>query len=728
MAIVRVALPVATDQLFDYWLPAGLAVETGSVLRVTLARRRMLGIAMELVDTPAVAPERLAPVDEIVTTLPPLPEDLRALGRFVSEYYQQPIGQCLAQMLPPLGGGGIRREALAARYRLTAAGRVALAELEAKPGSRLRPLHAALSAPEGASTVALRGCGAHAWRTFAAWRRSGLVEAVAPPPCERAARAAALNADQQAALGAALPEPWAFAPSLLQGVTGSGKTEVYFAAAARTIAAGRQALLLVPEINLTPQLEARIAQALPGVAATVLHSSLPAAVRLARWLAAMRGETELLVGTRLAVFAPLPRLGLIVVDEEHDASFKQQEGVRYHARDVAVYRARLRSVPVILGSATPSLESYTSARRGRYRWLKLPRRAIAGSSLPAVRIVPNRSAASRDGLGASLREAIDLRLARGEQTLLFINRRGFAPSLLCVACAWKAMCPRCAARLVVHREAGVLRCHHCGHAQAIPVACPQCGNQDLLPLGFGTQRLEGALAQLYPSARVLRIDRDSTRRRGSFVAMQRAIAAGEVDILVGTQMLAKGHDFPRLTLVGVLGADNALYSADFRATERLFALLEQVAGRAGRGELPGEVIVQTDFAEHPLYAALTTHDYDRFATALLAERELLDLPPFTHLALLSAEAPRREAVSAFLEQAAAKGRALLAANALRCEVYSPVAAGLARRAGLERGQVLVQSAERSALHGFLPRWRAQLEGLRQRRVRWELDVDPLAFA
>jgi primosomal protein N' (replication factor Y) (superfamily II helicase) len=728
VAIVRVALPVATDQLFDYWLPAGLAVETGSVLRVTLARRRMLGIAMELVDTPAVAPERLAPVDEIVTTLPPLPEDLRALGRFVSEYYQQPIGQCLAQMLPPLGGSGNRREALAARYRLTAAGRVALAELEAKPGSRLWPLHAALSAPEGASTVALRGCGAHPWRTFAAWRRSGLVEAVAPPPGERAARAATLNADQQAALGAALPEPWAFAPSLLQGVTGSGKTEVYFAAAARTIAAGRQALLLVPEINLTPQLEARIAQALPGVAATVLHSGLPAAARLSRWLAAMRGETELLVGTRLAVFAPLPRLGLIVVDEEHDASFKQQEGVRYHARDVAVYRARLRAVPVILGSATPSLESYTSARRGRYRWLKLPRRAIAGSSLPAVRIVPNRSAASREGLGASLREAIGLRLARGEQTLLFINRRGFAPSLLCVACAWKAMCPRCAARLVVHREAGVLRCHHCGHAQAIPVACPQCGNQDLLPLGFGTQRLEGALAELYPSARVLRIDRDSTRRRGSFVAMQRAIAAGEVDILVGTQMLAKGHDFPRLTLVGVLGADNALYSADFRATERLFALLEQVAGRAGRGELPGEVIVQTDFPEHPLYAALTTHDYDRFATALLAERELLDLPPFTHLALLSAEAPRREAVSAFLEQAAAKGRALLAANALRCEVYSPVAAGLARRAGLERGQVLVQSAERSALHGFLPRWRAQLEGLRQRRVRWELDVDPLAFA
>ena len=728
MAIVRVALPVATDQLFDYWLPAGLAVESGSVLRVTLARRRLLGIAMELVDAPAVAPERLAPVDEILGSLPPLPEDLRTLGRFVSEYYQQPIGQCLAQMLPPLGGGGKPREALAARYRLTAAGRAALAGLEAKPDSRLGRLHAALGAAEGGPLPALRACGPHAWRTFAAWRADHLVEAVPAPRCEPAAGSAVLNADQQAALDAALPEPLAFAPSLLQGVTGSGKTEVYFAAAARAIAAGRQALLLVPEINLTPQLETRIAQALPGIEATVLHSGLSAAARLARWQAAARGETGLVVGTRLAVFAPMPRLGLIVVDEEHDASFKQQEGVRYHARDVAVYRARLRAVPIILGSATPSLESYASARRGRYRSLRLPRRAIAGSTLPPVRIVPNRSTSSREGLGEALREAIALRLKKGEQALLFINRRGFAPSLLCVACAWKAMCPRCAARLVVHRDAGVLRCHHCGHTQRIPVACPDCGNQDLLPLGFGTQRLEGALSEIYPSARVLRIDRDSTRRRGSFAAMQRTIAAGEVDILVGTQMLAKGHDFPRLTLVGVLGADNALYSADFRATERLFALLEQVAGRAGRAELPGEVIVQSDFPEHPLYAALQSHDYDRFAATLLAERESLELPPFAHLALLGAEAPQREAVNAFLDRAAEKGRALLAAHALRCEVYAPVAAGLSRRAGLERGQVLVQSADRSALHEFLPRWRAELEGLRQRRVRWQIDVDPLAFA
>ncbi|HEV3241589.1 MAG TPA: primosomal protein N' [Casimicrobiaceae bacterium] len=728
MAIVRVALPVATDQLFDYWLPAGLAIETGSVLRVRLAKRRMLGIALEQVDATPVALERLAPVDEILTTLPPLPADLCALGRFVSEYYQQPIGQCLALMLPPLGTGRGAAERPAARYRLTPAGRIALARLDAKPGTRLRQLRDAMGAPEGAATIELRRCGAHAWRTFADWRRNHLVEPVAPPPSAAIARNPALNADQNAALAGAFPEPSAFAPSLLQGVTGSGKTEVYFAAAARAIAAGRQALLLVPEINLTPQLEARIAAAFPGVATAVLHSGLPDAERLAHWRAAARGEARLVVGTRLAVFAPLPELGLIVVDEEHDSSFKQQDGVRYHARDVAVYRARMRDVPVILGSATPALESYASARRGRYRWLKLPRRAIAGSTLPAVRLVPNRAADSCEGLGLSLRERIAERLARREQTLLFINRRGFAPSLLCVACGWKAMCPRCTARLVVHRDAAALRCHHCGHAEAIPQACPACGNQDLLPLGFGTQRLERALAELYPAARLLRVDRDSTRRKGAFAAMQRAIASGEVDILVGTQMLAKGHDFPRLTLVGVLGADNALYSADFRATERLFAVLEQVAGRAGRAHLPGEVLVQTDFPDHPLYAALTKHDYDDFAESLLAEREPLGLPPFAHLALLNAEAPQRALVSSFLEQAAEKGRALLAASALRCELYPPVAAGLARRAGLERGQVLVHSAERAALQEFLPRWRVELEGLRQRRVRWDVDVDPLAFA
>jgi primosomal protein N' (replication factor Y) len=630
------------------------------VLLARLGRRRLPGVAVELMNSSEVPPERLMPVEEVVGSIPALPDDVRALARFVSAYYQEPIGQCFALTLPPL-------VAVARRAR---------------------------SAP--ATTPA----------------------AVAPP---------ALNSDQRAALDTVLREQHVFAPSLLQGVTGSGKTEVYLAAASQVIAAGRQALLLVPEINLTPQLTERIAGTLPGIHTAVLHSRLGAGERRAHWLAAASGDAQLIVGTRLAVFVPLPRLGLIIVDEEHDASYKQQEGVHYHARDVAIFRARLRDVPVLLGSATPSLETYAQATRGRYRWLKLPRRATAQAALPPVRLIANRAAGSAEGIGPALQQAITARLARREQTLLFINRRGFAPALLCAACGWKAMCLRCAARLVVHRDVARLRCHHCGHATQMPAACPECGNQDLLPLGFGTQRLERAVSELYPEARIVRIDRDSTRRKGAFATMRDAIAAGDVDILVGTQMLAKSHDFPRLTLVGVLGADNALYSAEFRATERLFATLEQVAGRAGRGALAGEVLVQTDFPEHPVYAALADHDYDRFAATLVAERESLGLPPFAHLALLVGEAKQSSALNAFLTTAAERGRSL-AAQGLGCEVYSPVPAMLSRRAGLERAQVLAQSRDRRALQEFLPRWRAELERMGERRVRWSLDVDPLGFA
>jgi primosomal protein N' (replication factor Y) len=663
MAIVRVALPVAVDRLFDYWLPEGLRAQPGSVLRVALGRRRLIGVAVEIVGSTQLPPEQIVPVQEVVSELPPLPEDVRALAKFVSAYYQQPIGPSFVDTLPPLGSGA----------------------------------------------------------------RSHAVNRASHDQADRATNAGVLlNPEQSAALAAVLPAPLKYMPSLLQGVTGSGKTEVYLAAAASVIDQRRQALLLVPEIHLTPQLEQRIVAALPHVRVVTLHSALGPAERRRRWLAAALGEADLVLGTRLAVFVPLPRLGFIAVDEEHDPSFRQQDGVRYHARDLAIYRARLRDVPVLLGSATPSLESYVHARRGRYHWLRLSGRAKPHSELPSVHLVPSRGQA-RDGIGAPLSRAVTERLARGEQSLLFINRRGFAPSLLCASCGWKAMCPRCAARLVVHREADCLRCHHCGHAEAIAAACPQCGNRDLLPLGYGTQRLEDALKRQFAGARVLRVDRDTTRRRGAFATMHREIAAGEVDILVGTQMLAKGHDFPRLTLVGVLGADNALYSADFRATERLFALLEQVAGRAGRGALRGEVIVQTDFPDHPLFVALARHDYDHFVQALAAERRSLGLPPFGHLALLAAEARTRNRVNAFLDRAAELGRALANAQG-GCEVYPPVAAVLARRAGMERGQVLVQSPKRSALQQFLPRWRAELERLGPRTARWVIEVDPLSLA
>jgi primosomal protein N' (replication factor Y) len=727
VAIARVALPVRTDRLFDYWLPHGLRAEAGSVVRVKLAGRRMLGVVMDIVQRTPLQPEQLVAIDELAAELSPLPEDLRALAHFVARYYQQPIGQCLAELLPPLGAGrGSTAAPLAAGFRLSEAGRSALAAASAAggvPGHRLRE---AFAAGHAVATAEIRSLGDHAWRTFRAWLRKGWVEA-APEAIEPRSGTVQLNDEQRNALGAVLPTPPAFAASLLQGVTGSGKTEVYLAAIARVVDTGRQALLLVPEIHLTPQLEQRVAAALPQVRVATLHSALSRLERRRRWLAAARGETELVLGTRLAVFAPLPRLGLIVVDEEHDASFRQMDGVRYHARDLAVYRARLRQVPVVLGSATPSLESYAHARRGHYRWLRLSRRANPQSTLPVVQLVGNRDAGS-DGFGAALRVAISERLARREQSLLFINRRGFAPSLLCVACGWKAMCSRCTARLVLHRDAGELRCHHCGHTEGVPSACRQCGNRDLFPVGFGTQRLEAALQARFPQARVLRVDRDTTRRGGAFATMRLAIAEGEVDILVGTQMLAKGHHFPRVTLVGVLGPDNALYSADFRATERLFALLEQVAGRAGRGALRGEVIVQTDFPQHPLFEALVRHDYDHFAEALLAERRSLRLPPFGHLALLAAEARTRSAVNAFLERAAARGQALADGGDTGCELYPPVAAALGRRAGMERGQILVQSAKRRALQGFLTLWRTELERLGPRTVRWNLEVDPLALA
>jgi primosomal protein N' (replication factor Y) len=537
----------------------------------------------------------------------------------------------------------------------------------------------------------------------------------------------ALNPPQRAAVDAIVAAHRSFAPMLLHGITGSGKTDVYLAAAAHFVAQGEQVLILVPEINLTPQFEQHVAAALPGIATATLHSRLAAGARRKHWDAAANGTARIVLSTRLGVFAPLPQLALIVVDEEHDDSYKQQDGVRYHARDLAVWRARKRSVPIVLGSATPSLETWARAKASRYRTLALPQRAGTRAKLPEIRFAPVRGQETRDGLSRELRDALAARLAAGEQSLLFINRRGFAPSLKCAACAWESECPRCSARLVVHRAPERLRCHHCGHVERPPRACPECGNVDLLPVGFGTQRLEQTIRALYPTARVARVDRDTTRAKDAFADVRQRVEDRELDILVGTQMLAKGHDFPRLTLVGVLGADNALYSADFRATERLAALLMQVAGRAGRAELPGTVIVQTDFPDHPVYRALATHDYDRFADELLRERDAAQLPPASHVALLVAEAHARADVDRFLDDAVDRARAVQG-SADVVEVFPPVPPTMARRAGFERGQVLVQSLRRAALHAFLPQWRdAVAASPASTRVRWALDVDPAAF-
>ena len=659
MTVARIALPVALDQTFDYWVPAGLALGPGSIVEARLGARRLHGVVLELQERSELANDRLRPLDGVVDT-PTLPADVLDLCRFVGAYYRAPVGLVHALAVPPLS--------TKARFA---------------------------RAPSGAQA-----------------------EAMAPQPLRN-------DAQREAAAVLAAAGP-GYAPFLLEGVTGSGKTEVYLDAAARHVGAGAQVLLLVPEINLTPHFEARVRAALPHARVVALHSGLAAGARRANWEAAARGDAQIVLGTRLAIFTPLPRLALIVVDEEHDASYKQQDGVRYHARDVAVLRARLRDVPIVLGSATPSLETFTNAEDGRYRRIELPRRADARARMPAVVLAPDRDARARDGIGPVLAAALARGLARGEQSLVFVNRRGFSPSLKCSACGWEAGCPRCSARLVLHRQPPALQCHHCGHRERVKTACPTCGNVDLMPLGFGTQRLERSLREAFPGARIARIDRDTTRARGTFDAVRTGMGARTLDILVGTQMLAKGHDFPLLTTVGVLGADNALYSADFRATERLAALLMQVAGRAGRAAHAGEVIVQTDFPDHPVYAALRTHDYARYARLLLTEREAAALPPFAHVVLLMAEAHARETVDRFLaaaHDAARHARAL----APDVTVFAPVPALLARRGGYERGQLVVQAARRPDLQRFVAEWHAALHAIPGRRVRWALDVDPAGF-
>ena len=661
MAIARIALPVAAWHLFDYWIPDGLQVAQGDIVRVRLAGRLQCGVVTGIESTSDFL-DRVQPIESLAGVAR-LPAEIMELAEFAGAYYQAPPGMAFALVTPPL-------------VRARASNREAMAASPAT--AELRPRHA-------------------------------------------------LNSPQRAAADAIVAAHRSFAPMLLHGITGSGKTDVYLAAAAHFVAQGEQVLILVPEINLTPQFEQHVAAALPGIATATLHSRLAAGARRKHWDAAANGTARIVLSTRLGVFAPLPQLALIVVDEEHDDSYKQQDGVRYHARDLAVWRARKRSVPIVLGSATPSLETWARAKAGRYRTLTLPQRADTRARLPEIRFAPVRGQATRDGLSRELRDALAARLAAGEQSLLFINRRGFAPSLKCAACAWESECPRCSARLVVHRAPERLRCHHCGHVERPPRACPECGNVDLLPVGFGTQRLEQTIRALYPTARVARVDRDTTRAKDAFADVRQRVEDRELDILVGTQMLAKGHDFPRLTLVGVLGADNALYSADFRATERLAALLMQVAGRAGRAELAGTVIVQTDFPDHPVYRALATHDYDRFADELLRERDAAQLPPASHVALLVAEAHARADVDRFLDDAVDRARAVQG-SADVVEVFPPVPPTMARRAGFERGQVLVQSMRRAALHAFLPQWRdAVAASPASTRVRWALDVDPAAF-
>jgi primosomal protein N' (replication factor Y) (superfamily II helicase) len=714
--LLRVALARPIPTLFDYDASGHPDVEPGMRVRVPFGRGELWGIAWAWCDAGALDPARIKSLLAVDRAAPALPAGWRALVEFVAHYYQQPIGEVAAMAAPP-AISATRASRASRRFRATDAGRAALDALPARDVGR--KLIAALVEAGSLNEGELRALSSRAGVVLERLVSAGQIEIALPEAPAEAAHVP--GADQQAALDALLADD-GFAVSLLHGVTGSGKTEVYLRLIDAQIAAGRQSLLLVPEIALTPQLQARVAARFPRACLHVMHSEMSDGARAMAWAAAQSGEADILLGTRLAVFAPLPRLGCIVLDEEHDASFRQTEGVRYSARDVAVWRARNEDVPIVLGSATPSLESLRHAIDGRYRWLRLTTRA-GDASLPAVHLIDTRVFRANEGLSQPMGKAIEQRLERGEQTLLFINRRGYAPVLSCPACGWAAGCTQCTANLVLHAADRRLRCHHCGAEGPVPHACPKCGNQDIQGYGRGTQRLEETLASRFPQARLLRIDRDNVRGREHWQQQLDLIRHGEVDLVVGTQLLAKGHDFPGITLVGVIGADASLHAADFRAQERLFAQLMQVGGRAGRAATAGAVLIQTAQPEHPLFAALRAHDFDGFARSQLEERALLGLPPHGFQILLSADAPELPPALDFL---AAARRAAQALEIDGVQIYDAVPMRMVRRAGRERAQLVVESRSRPQLRALLLPWVANLYRLRVARgLRWHIDVDPL---
>jgi primosomal protein N' (replication factor Y) len=672
--ILKIALDAPLDFCFDYgWTQTSDAPipVPGQLAVVPFGRRVVVGLIVAVEHQTDVAPDKLKDVLAVRTELPPLPAEWLDLCAFAADYYQRPLGEVAIPGLPK-------------NMRAT-------------------------------TTVSLD----RALKKLAKSESAHDATPVAAP---------ALNpAQQQAADAIAAAE--GFTPTLLYGVTGSGKTEVYLRAAAQILwrseaqSIPAQVLILVPEINLTPQLENNVRARFPGLTVATLHSGLAEGERMLHWLAAHLGRARIVLGTRLAILASLPHLKLIIIDEEHDPSYKQQEGLRYSARDLAVWRARQLSIPIVLGSATPSLESWHHAQSTRYRKLELRERAVKDAVLPRVRLVDTERDKPAGGITSTLISALKQRLERGEQSLLFLNRRGYAPVISCDACGWISNCPRCTAFMVLHKPEHRLRCHHCSLEQRIPRSCPTCGNVDLQPLGRGTQRVEEGLQQFFPQARILRIDADSTRLKGSAQAAFDSVHRGEVDILIGTQMVAKGHDFRNLTLVGVMNPDTALFSQDYRAGERLFAQLMQVAGRAGRaaqkeGGSISEVLVQTRYPQHPLYAALMAHDYDSFAAALLEERRQAGLPPFLYQALLRAEARELSIALDFLQQAAE------CVEHPGITINDPIPMTVTRVANVDRAQLLVESPSRPALQAFLKVWVAALRAIKT-RAKWTLEVDPV---
>jgi primosomal protein N' (replication factor Y) len=696
-AVLQVAIDVPWRGkglgLFDYWPPkeSGLSWQdwqekVGLRVVVPWGNRQVVGLLMGVQSQPTLTSEKIRHAIRLLEDVPVLSADWRRLVQFAAHYYKHALGEVALQSLP-----------------------MALKEASAYKATKKAPAHLRHVAIEKAMQ-ALKA---------SAENEMSLSADLALPTLTEQQHAVLLAFERER-------QKLVPAPLLLHGVTGSGKTEVYLRMAETVLAQGRQVLVLVPEINLTPQLLARFEQRFSRYRVVTLHSELAKSERLHSWLSAHKAHADIVLGTRLAVLASLPRLGLVLVDEEHDPSYKQQEGVHYSARDLAVWRAHDLKIPVVLGSATPSLESWRQAEQGRYVRLRMSQRASGQATLPEVRLINTAQDKPEQGLTRALRQALQDTLAAGQQALIYLNRRGYAPVLSCDACGWLAGCPRCSAYVVMHKTDNRLHCHHCGWQAPVPRACPDCGNQDLSPVGRGTQRLEETLHAVFPQARLVRLDADSSSRKGSAQQTLQRVHAGDVDILIGTQMVAKGHDFANVGLVGVINADAALFSHDFRAAERLFAQLHQVIGRAGRRAQTGaastaQALVQTRYPEHPLYQALQRHDDAAYYQQALGERREAHLPPWSYQALLRAEAKQLKTALDFLQQARE-----LAQEHEGVRMYDAVPLALVRVAHIERAQMVLESDSRAQLQTCLDQWLPRLAELKT-PVRWRVEVDPLAI-
>ena len=691
----------------------------GARVLVPFRNKTVVGIVWETDIAPDMDAARILSVQTAFSDEPPLPESWRDLLSFTSRYYHYPTGQAVFAALPQS-----LKETRAVEmpqpplfYALNEAGRA-----QTPPPARFNKKAALWDAllSGGMTMAALKQVNAQAAKLIEDWAEQGWIETTeAAKPVLRSSEFQ-LNADQQQASDDIQTTFGSFQPFLLYGITGSGKTEVYFDAMAKVLAQGWQVLFLLPEINLTPQLLKRVEDRFADVPTAVLHSQMAAGKRTQDYLRAMLGQAKLVIGTRLAVFTPMDDVGLIVVDEEHDGSFKQDNELRYHARDLAVWRAKQSGCPVVLGSATPSLESWHKAQSGAYRLLQLTERAHTAAQLPRVDILNVGRLKLDNGFSPQALQLLKQNFEAGGMSLVYLNRRGFAPALFCGDCGHTFGCPNCSAKMVLHQRARQLRCHHCDHREPIPFKCPDCGNQDLTAVGHGTQRVEETLRTFLPKATVVRVDRDSTAHKNDWADLYRRIADNEIDILVGTQMLAKGHDFAQLNLVIVLNADGSLYSADFRAPERLFAELMQVSGRAGRADKPGKVLIQTQLPEHPVFAAVKAQDYAVFAENELNERQMFAMPPFGFQTAVRADAPRVADAMEFLNAAKETLAPLLPESVSQFGAAPMLMVRLAER---ERAQIFLESTSRQDLHRAVSLWVQVLQQNRDGKIRWSVDVD-----